>query len=79
MKDYTVWLKNYFLMRATLPTNVEEKNYFEAGLIDSLGVIELIESIETEFNLKFTEENFQDRRFSTINGLAAIIQQIKQE
>jgi len=66
-------------MRATLPTNVEEKNYFEAGLIDSLGVIELIESIETEFNLKFTEENFQDRRFSTINGLAAIIQQIKQE
>lgn len=77
MQEYMDWLKNYFKAKTELPQNVEEVNYFEVGLIDSLGVIELIEAIESHFSIKFTEMHFQERRFSTIKGLAQIIQQQK--
>lgn len=78
MQQYTDWLKTYFSCES-LSSDIEEMNYFQAGLIDSFGVIELIESIESEFNIKLTELNFQERRFSTIKGLAEIIHEIKQE
>ncbi len=79
MQETIDWLKNYFAKSASLPAGVEELNYFEIGLIDSLGVIELIENIESHFNIQFTEMNFQERRFSTIKGLAEIIKDIKKE
>lgn len=76
-KEYVLWLKNYFSIRSTLPSNVEEMNYFEIGLINSLGVVELIESIEAYFEIRLDALHFQDRRFATINGLAEIIYEIK--
>lgn len=76
MQEYVDWLKFYFSKECILPKGVESINYFEAGLIDSLGVIDLIESIEEEFNMKFSGDHFQDRRFPTINGLAEIINEI---
>ena len=77
MQQYIFWLKNWFAQRKELPENAEEKNYFEIGLIDSLGVIELIESIEQEFNIHLSQDHFQDRRFSSIKGLAEIIHELK--
>ena len=74
------WLKIWFSQRSErteLPKGIETKNYFEVGLIDSFGIIELIEAIESEFNINFKEDNFQDRRFSTIQGLAKIIEELK--
>lgn len=79
---YVNWLKQWFINQNNLsefPDDAENKNYFEMGLIDSFNVIELIEAIETEFEIKFNQDHFQDRRFSTINGLAEIITEIKQE
>ena len=82
MEKYISWLKQWFINQGNLsdfPDNSENRNYFEMGLIDSFSVIELIESIETEFQIKFDQNHFQDRRFSTIKGLAEIINEIKQE
>lgn len=72
------WLKRWFSEKRSLPENIEVENYFEAGLIDSFGVIELIEAVEKEFNIRFQESNFQDRRFATIQGLAQIIQELQE-
>lgn len=77
MQQYIDWLKNYFSPISPLPSDIDEMNFFQAGLIDSLGIIELIEAIESEFKIQFTELNFQERRFSTIKGLAEIIHEIK--
>jgi acyl carrier protein len=52
-------------------------NYFDAGLIDSFGVIELIQDIEGHFNIRFDEGHFQDRRFSFIGGLWELIEELK--
>lgn len=70
------WLLDWFRGRgASLPERdvALELNFFESGWIDSLGVIELIVSVEERFAIRFTEQHFQERRFVTTRGLAAII------
>lgn len=59
------------------PANDGETNYFEAGWIDSLGIIELVTDLEVHFGLRFEERHFQDRRFATINGLALIVRELR--
>ena len=50
-----------------------DENYFDAGAIDSFGVIELIEAVEDRFKIAFRQHDFQDRRFATVAGLAEIV------
>ena len=80
MNDQAKWLINWFVDRGnSIPGNTQEQlqvNYFEAGLIDSLGVIELIADIERHFRIYFNERHFQERRFSTIGGLSNLIAEI---
>lgn len=52
-------------------------NIFEMRLVDSLGIIELIEAVESRFAVRFTEEHFLDRRFATIDGLTEIILELE--
>ena len=77
MTDPTEWLLKWFEQRGTpvlLPLDqVQTLNYFQAGLLDSFGVIELIGQIEAYFNIRFEQDNFQDRRFAMIGGLSEII------
>lgn len=77
MDVYKSWLIAYFSKNAPIPESVENENYFEKGLIDSFGVIELIEAIEDDFNIHFEQKHFQDKRFATIGGLAEIISELK--
>ncbi|AMG29816.1 hypothetical protein AL542_05015 [Grimontia hollisae] len=55
-----------------------ELNYFDQDLIDSFDVILLMEFCESEFEIHFSETQFEDRRFSTINGLCEIIGELKE-
>lgn len=52
-------------------------DYFAAQYIDSFGVVMLISEIESHFGMRFSERDFQDRRFSTVSGLADIIRERK--
>lgn len=55
-------------------TNIScQENYFDAG-IDSFSFITLVNIIEEKYNISFTNNEFQDRKFSTIHGLAEIIE-----
>jgi acyl carrier protein len=40
-------------------------------------VIELITEIEDHFRIRFSEAHFQERRFSTIGGLGALIGELR--
>lgn len=71
MSKTEVWLKEWFAARGTAPKR--DENYFEAEAVDSFGIIELIEAIETNFAFSFGATDFQDRRFATIAGLAEMI------
>ena len=77
MSEELQWLLEWFCKRREwTPPPVEQLavlNYFDAALIDSMGVIELISDIEARFGASFTHADFQDRRFSTVGGLADLI------
>ncbi len=68
-----IWLAEWFSERAPQRSLGPTENYFEAEVIDSFAVIEFIEAIETHFHCRFDDTDFQDRRFSSIAGLAEII------
>ncbi|MDP2431768.1 MAG: acyl carrier protein [Pseudomonadota bacterium] len=73
MTDHSAWLFDWFRQRAAHITLAPDDNYFNAGAIDSFGVIELIEDMERAFSVRFSQDDFQDRRFSSVAGLAALL------
>ena len=50
-----------------------ENNYFEKGWMDSFKFVSFIMDIENHFNINFSNDEFQNRDFSSIKGLAKII------
>ena len=46
---------------------------FDAGYVDSLGVVSLMEFIEISFGIELAEEDLFDERFATIDGMSEII------
>ena len=71
------WLLEWFKKQES-PATVElepgaDANYFEAEWIDSFGVLELIAEVESKYGIEFGPDHFQDRRFSTVDGLTEII------
>lgn len=52
-------------------------DYFEAELIDSFGIMTLVMHVEKTFEVTLTEDHFQDRRFTSIQGLSEIIKEIQ--
>ena len=78
MNECESWIEAWFKRRAGNGALFQAStNYFEAGLIDSLGVMDLVLEAEAHFGIRFNERNFQDRRFATIGGLADIIREIE--
>lgn len=82
MKETEEWIVDWFKKQnnRAWPADeheVLEKNYFEMGLIDSLGILTLIDAIESEFDIQLSQDHFEQRRFSTIRGLAEIITEEK--
>lgn len=45
------------------------QNYFENGWMDSFRFIDFITTVEEKYEISFDNDEFQDRSFSTINGV----------
>lgn len=75
MTEYEAWLLDWFRHRSPGVELAPDANFFNAGAIDSFGVIELIEDVETTFAVRFTQDDFQDRRFSSAAGLSALLRE----
>jgi len=72
--SYIDWLEDWFVSNGNVSKEDIQAhlndNYFEMGYIDSFGFIMLISKIEEELGIRFENDQFQNRSFSTINGLA---------
>lgn len=75
--DYVQWLTHWFKNRIEMPEDGINKNFFEEKWLDSFKIIELISSLESEFNLQFEDAHFNDPRFSTIIGLSDILYELE--
>jgi acyl carrier protein len=71
------WLTNWFVARAKIGKSAPEKlsytDYFEAGWLSSMEVVEFVIEIEQRFGMQFTDRDLQDSRFVTIAGLTEVI------
>ncbi|MFZ1005870.1 MAG: acyl carrier protein [Candidatus Sulfotelmatobacter sp.] len=75
------WLTEWFIARGkltesigeTTPENLGDTDYFEAGWLTSMEVVEFVMEIEQHFGMQFSESDLQDPRFVTIAGLAELI------
>lgn len=81
MKEISKWIVDWLVSNcganeAEVRTNLNE-NYFLAGYIDSFQFINMISDIEEEFGVEFDNNQFEDRSFSTVNGLSKIIEEMK--
>ena len=57
----------------------KECNYFEKGWMDSFKFVSFIMDIENHFNVRFSNDEFQNRDFSSIEGLSEIIRKHKEK
>ena len=77
--DPQEWLINWFVNNVGLSKEEisfkTKDNYLESGWIDSLKFVNFILEIEQEFGVHFSNEDFQDREFGTIDGLVRYIRQ----
>lgn len=50
--------------------------YLSAGLIDSLGIVEMVEEFERRFGVRFRPEDLQSQDFQTVGGLIGLIERL---
>jgi len=67
-----------YIMENCLPKNNSQyldynKNLFDAGIVDSAGLVSYICYIEVEFNITIPEKDLLPENFATINAIAGYI------
>ena len=77
MGDVKSWVIEWFAKNTGLrEEEIEGKaqeNYFEKGWIDSSKFISLVSEIEETFSISFSNGEFQNTSFATIEGLISTI------
>jgi acyl carrier protein len=81
MTDTQQWLLDLFSSKGRIPGETTDQqldvDYFEVALIDSLELVELVETIEETFGVRFQSAHLQDIRFRRIGGLAEVIDELR--
>ena len=55
------------------PFFTRDAHIYELGIVDSVGVVELIGFVESTFDIELQEEDLFSEQFTSINGIAAIV------
>ena len=72
-QQITKWLFNWFESRVPRFELKADENYIDKGVIDSFGIIELVEAIEIQFAIRLDQNDLQSLELFSVAGLAAII------
>ncbi|MGA7906838.1 MAG: acyl carrier protein [Candidatus Sulfotelmatobacter sp.] len=71
------WLAEWFAGRGKIGggtrDGVADTDYFGAGWLSSMEVVEFVTEIEGHFGIQFSDRDLQDARFVTISGLSELI------
>ena len=76
-EEIQTWLKDWFARRGKIGKQATQPSldvdYFEAGWLTSMEVVEFVTEIEQRFGMQFSDRDLQDPRFVTIAGLTDLI------
>jgi acyl carrier protein len=75
------WVISWFIARGKIGKAAVENrrdtlwdtDYFEAGWLTSMEVVEFVTEVEQEFGMQFSDRDLQDSRFVTIVGITELI------
>ena len=75
------WLIDWFATRGKIGKEVLRSqrdtvlntDYFDAGWLTSMEVVEFVTEIEQKFEMQFSDSDLQEHRFVTIAGLTELI------
>lgn len=80
--DIKEWLINWFDQHSSLNAveleAASKEDYLKKGIIDSFSFVMLVSDIDDEYEVAFTNEDFLDPRFPTIDGIAEMIEERKE-
>jgi acyl carrier protein len=77
-EDVQNWLQDWFRSRGKINGQNNPRtdiDYFAAGWLTSMEVVEFVTQIERYFDMQFSDQDLQDPRFVTIAGLAELIEE----
>lgn len=78
IRSSETFIFEYLQRRQPIPGATRDEQlrcaYLEAGVLDSLGLIDLVTEIESRFGIRFENEDFEDDRFRTVGGLIDMIE-----
>ena len=75
----------FFEVRAKnpIPGETEEDYlgcyYLDSGVIDSLGIVEMIMELEGKYEIFFTDDHLQSYEFQTIGGVIKLVEAMIKE
>ena len=80
--DARQWIVAWFEGHAAGAESVEThtgENYFDQGWLDSLSFVTFVADLEAHFDIQFSIDEFQNRSFATIDGVASIVDERRRE
>ena len=72
-KKIKVFIIENFLLGDSSNNLNDEDSFFEKGIIDSTGVLELVSFVEKSFNIKFEDEELIPDNLDSINKVSDFI------
>lgn len=67
------WIRAWFEQRNPGKPIDDDANFYASGYVDSFGIIELIDALESQFAILFEDADFKLPAFRTIVGVSALV------
>jgi acyl carrier protein len=81
MSEVLTTIIGFLEERSELPPGSDEERaaiaYVDAGYIDSIGIVELVVELESEYGIRFEPDELQSPEFRTIGGLAGMVERLR--
>jgi D-alanine--poly(phosphoribitol) ligase subunit 2 len=69
---------HFFASRGTSPVSLDrdamDVNLLESGVVDSVGILELVLYLEERFDVRFGPEDLESPAFQTMGGIVELIE-----
>ena len=70
------FVRKHFRIDPSDPIFDRDADLFEEGYVDSVGVMELLGFLDEQFGVEIPDDDLLSDEFSTIAGMAAIVQRV---
>jgi acyl carrier protein len=67
------YVERTFLVRFGENGLETSSNLFEAGVVDSYGLVEMVSFIESQFGVSFSDEELLSPSLASVDGIAALL------